>query len=115
MCLLQPEHVFAYTNKVDVVKYRIAQFEEALLNFKRDTRRLPKTFEGLKALIVKPEDVIEWRGPYINQPFIPLDSWNNCYIYIFPSQYGQKEYDLYSLGPNGIDEHGHGDDIAMDK
>lgn len=40
------------------------------------------------------------------------DEWGQELLYNYPSKYGDQKFDLYSIGPNGIDEHGTGDDIA---
>ncbi|MEW8070080.1 MAG: type II secretion system protein GspG [Candidatus Thiodiazotropha sp.] len=43
---------------------------------------------------------------------VPRDAWLNHFIYIYPPIFGDKDFDLYSPGPNGIDEQGKGDDIV---
>ena len=113
--IVHPANVYARTNKVDLTKYKIALFKEAILNFKKHTGRFPTSTEGLKALLVKPENNSTWHGPYLNYHFIPLDLWGSNYLYMFPSRYLDEEYDLYSIGPNKIDEHGQGDDINLQR
>jgi hypothetical protein len=41
----------------------------------------------------------------------PLDPWNRPLIYRVPGELSGNDYDLYSMGPNGLDEGGGGDDI----
>ena len=40
-----------------------------------------------------------------------IDPWGNAFRYIYPPSENQNTYDLYSLGPNGINENGAGDDV----
>jgi hypothetical protein len=39
------------------------------------------------------------------------DRWGRALVYRFPAADKDRIYDLYSVGPNGIDEGGGGDDI----
>jgi hypothetical protein len=41
-----------------------------------------------------------------------LDTWDQKMLYKNPSQASICEYDLYSIGPNGVDDHGERDDIV---
>jgi hypothetical protein len=41
-----------------------------------------------------------------------VDAWQNKVMYHHPSGGSVCDYDLYSLGPNGIDDHGTRDDIV---
>ena len=41
------------------------------------------------------------------------DAWGNALVYRFPSPRQEGIFDLYSVGPNGVDEMGEGDDIAF--
>lgn len=75
--------------------------ETALSMFRLDNARYPSTLQGLNALIVKPEDpaIRNWRaGGYLAK--VSRDPWGNVYRYQFPGTHG-REYDLYSLGPDG--------------
>ncbi|MBN1412608.1 MAG: type II secretion system protein GspG [Spirochaetales bacterium] len=80
-----------------------------LLSFKTaiDAYRMDNIFhypdkqKGLRALI-----------KYLDGQDIPLDPWGHGYIYVYPSLYSDGAYDLYSIGKNGIDEKGEGDDIS---
>lgn len=40
------------------------------------------------------------------------DSYGNDLIYFFPPKFGDAKYNLYSVGKNGIDEQGRGDDVS---
>jgi len=110
--ILLPILVVGRTNKEEAVRYRIERLSKALSAFKRDVGRFPKTIEGLSPLVLRPADLANWHGPYLNNPTVSLDSWGNPYVYFCPPKYGNDAYDLYSSGQNRIDEHGGGDDLA---
>jgi hypothetical protein len=42
------------------------------------------------------------------------DPWGQELLFRFPSNHVRLLFDLYSIGPNGIDEEGAGDDICCD-
>ena len=44
---------------------------------------------------------------------VACDAWGNPIIFRRPGFVHPKGFDLYSVGPNGIDEHGAGDDIVV--
>ena len=60
----------------------------------------------------------DWEGPYMRfknedlEGGSYLDSWGNPYVYINPGVNNPKFYDIYSFGPDGVDEQGKGDDIT---
>lgn len=88
----------------------IQTLETALSMYRLDTARFPTTAQGLAALITKPDDpsLRNWKdGGYIAR--IARDPWGNPYRYRYPGQRG-REYDLYSLGPDGVEGSGANDD-----
>ena len=90
---------------------QITTFKTALQAFHEDSGRLPSTAEGLSALIAKPASLREkqWRGPYLFSDAIPRDPWGHDYVYRSPAEHGTNEFDLYSLGPDGLSK-GNGND-----
>ncbi len=82
--------------KTNAARAQIELIGTALDSFRLDVGRYPTTAEGLNALISPTSDSGEWNGPYLKKIEIPLDPWNNPYIYESPGKYG--DYDLYSLG-----------------
>lgn len=86
---------------------------EALDRLRNDLKRHPSSEEGLSTIRHRPRTVSvdKWRGPYIKKSTTPRDPWGNDYVYIHPAIHGDKAYDLYSRGRNGLDEHGEGDDV----
>jgi general secretion pathway protein G len=99
------------SSKISRTLAYIGLLEEALLNFEKDVKRLPTKEEGLDALIAPRNPIIGWHGPYLKRT-LPPDSWGHDFKYIIPPIYGNKKFDLYSVGANGIDEHGNGDDVS---
>lgn len=81
----------------------------ALDLFEMDIGRFPNSQEGLAALRTNPASLPKWKGPYLKKE--PKDPWGNPYIYKSPGTHN-SDYDLYSGGPNGMDDAGAGDDIG---
>ncbi|MBF0485090.1 MAG: type II secretion system major pseudopilin GspG [Candidatus Omnitrophica bacterium] len=81
----------------------------ALDLFSTDIGRFPTTEEGLAALRTNPGALEKWKGPYLKKD--PQDPWGKEYVYKSPGSHN-TDYDLYSLGPNGIDDGGSNDDIG---
>ena len=42
-----------------------------------------------------------------------IDAWGHMLVYRCPGPIHAQGWDLYSVGPNGVDEHGEGDDILV--
>jgi len=75
--------------------------------FHDDWGRFPTTSEGLSILAAPGKD----GEPYFGKPGFTRDKWGAAFVYRCPARTLGRPYDLYSLGPNGIDESGHGDDV----
>lgn len=76
----------------------------ALKLYEVDNGRYPTTEQGLNALLQKPSSPPSppnWKGPYLEQE--PLDPWQKPYAYRYPGTHPPKDYDLYSLGPDGVE------------
>lgn len=95
--------------KVTAAKTQISSFETALEAFEVDNGYYPKGDDGLSLLVEKPKDAKNWRGPYLKKG-IPLDPWDNAYIYESPGKYNEDGYDIMSVGPDG--RKGGDDDIT---
>jgi general secretion pathway protein G len=89
--------------RIAEAKIQIKNFETALKLFKLDNAFYPSTEQGLAALIEKPTigQVPERyrEGGYLEQKKIPVDPWDNPYVYISPGLYG--DFDLLSYGADG--------------
>jgi general secretion pathway protein G len=77
----------------------------ALDLYELDNGTYPQSLEYLRK---KPEDEINWNGPYIKKN--PVDPWRRPYVYKFPGDHNKEDYDLLSYGPDGVE--GGGDDIT---
>ena len=84
-------------SRVSAAKLQVNLFEQAINDYRLDVGKLPTQSQGLDALITKPSDVESWKGPYIKG--IPLDPWNNDYVYRNPGTRG--EFDVLSYGADG--------------
>jgi len=76
----------------------------ALKLYEVDNGRYPTTEQGLAALLQKttsPPVPQNWKGPYLEQE--PLDPWKKPYLYRYPGSHPPRDYDLYSLGPDGAE------------
>ena len=64
----------------------------------------PTTAEGLQALITAPANKADrWRGPYLQENKIPEDPWKRPYQYRYPGTHNKNGYDVFSFGPDGIE------------
>jgi len=87
--------------KRDSAKTQIESLGGGLDRFRLNVGRYPTTEEGLDTLVHAPENVENWKGPYIKKgKKIPKDPWKHDYIYTFPGIHG--DYDLVSFGADGI-------------
>jgi general secretion pathway protein G len=87
------------TTRVTATHVQIQNFETALGTYKLDTGTFPTTEQGLQALRVKPSDINQWNGPYIEKD-IPKDAWGHDFFYKFPGEHGDGP-DIVSYGQDG--------------
>lgn len=85
--------------KRTAARSQIDSFMTALGAYKLDTGNFPNTDQGLQALRIKPEAVIQWAGPYLPKE-VPMDPWGHPYLYKYPGDHGD-EPDLVSYGADG--------------
>lgn len=95
--------------KVTAAHSQISNIELALDAFEVDTGYYPQGTAGLSSLVDEPSGEQNWKGPYLKKG-VPLDPWNNAYIYTYPGRNNPKGYDLMSVGPDG--RAGGDDDIT---
>ena len=95
--------------RVTAAKAQIANFGVVLDAFEVDNGFYPRGKDGLSALIEKPSDAQNWRGPYLKGE-LPNDPWKNPYIYEYPGKHHADGYDIMSMGPDG--RTGGDDDIT---
>jgi general secretion pathway protein G len=94
------------TSKVDATHTQIQNIQTALDLYALNEGGYPSTADGLAALVRKPANVPDWRGPYLRGDKVPLDGWGQPFVYHSPGK--NSLYDLVSLGANSK-EGGEGD------
>ncbi len=83
---------------------QIAAFKTPLNAYRLDLGTFPNSGQGLEALRSVPSnlaDSTKWHGPYLDSP-VPLDPWGNPYQYEFPGKQQSDMPDIWSFGPDGI-------------
>ena len=88
-----------------------ANIASALRLYELENGTFPTTEQGLDALLSEPTSAPEplnWEGPYLTKK--PVDPWNNPYEYRYPGTQNPHEYDLFSVGPDGVE--GTEDDVV---
>ncbi len=86
-------------SKIIAAKAQIELLNTSLELYKLDTGKYPSQDPGLKALITKPAEVENWKGPYLRKNIVPKDPWGTEYIYNYPGEHG--DYDIKSYGADG--------------
>jgi len=84
--------------EVKAARAQMDALEKALDAYRLDVGRFPGSDLGLEALVVRPQGVAKWGGPYLKKG-VPLDPWGQPYRYQSPGEHG--EFDLVSLGRDG--------------
>lgn len=96
--------------KHDTGGMQLKNIETALELYYMDVGQYPAAEAGLGALIVAPNGVARWNGPYLQKNEGLIDPWQQAFVYVFPGQHGN--YDLYSLGRDKL-EGGEGEDADI--
>jgi general secretion pathway protein G len=87
--------------KEEIAHQSIERLGGVLDIYKLDVGSYPTTEQGLQALIIRPEGVRHWNGPYLKGNKLPEDPWGHPFVYRSPSERQGRDYDLYSMGPSG--------------
>ena len=89
---------------------RTGQIAKGLDFYRQDLGRYPETDEGLAALYKAKDDRGDddrYDGPYMEGAFEELtDSWGNPFEYKCPGEFHENGYDLWSRGPDGVNDDG---------
>jgi general secretion pathway protein G len=88
--------------RVKATAAQISLFRTALTTYEMDNGTFPSTRAGLQDLVNRPTDAPNWKGPYLDPPYVPKDPWKHDYLYEFPGRNNPASYDLSSAGPDGI-------------
>ena len=84
--------------RTSVAKQSIERLGMVLDLYNLDMGSYPTTEQGLEALVKKPSSAANWNGPYLKAEGVPLDPWNQPFIYRSPSERQGRDYDLCSKG-----------------
>jgi general secretion pathway protein G len=90
----------------------IKTWEINLIRYRTRHGQAPMQAQGLKAMVVKPVNapILNDRWTQLAKPETLLDPWGRPYQYRIPGKHNPGSYDVYSLGPDGIE--GTADDIG---
>jgi general secretion pathway protein G len=93
----------------DAARSQIGLFEPALKMYFLHLKHYPASLEALQIAPTDLPNPAKWSGPYLEKQ-IPLDPWGRPYQYVSPGRYNPDSFDIWSLGPNGVD--GDQDDVG---
>jgi hypothetical protein len=99
---LLPVAALATTTRHGATWARIENLQDSILAYAAENCRFP-SYAELRRESDKPGPL---HGESLN------DAWDQPLIYHYPTQYGSAPFDLYSVGVNGVDDHGAKDDIS---
>lgn len=77
------------------------------ISIQRFVLRAGRHPKSLNDLVTRPYDMSDaesWDGPYINNPRLINDPWGNEYQIKSPGKHNTEGYDLWSKGPDGVDQ-----------
>lgn len=98
--------------KVTTTKANLRLLHSAVNQFKMDTGRFPTEDEGLNALIMPPDDVLNYPPDgYLDTTDLPKDGWGRDFAYILYPESG-KSFVIKSYGADG-EEGGEGYDADL--
>jgi general secretion pathway protein G len=87
--------------RVKTTKASLQILDNAITQFKLDTGRFPTEEEGIKALIEKPTDVINYpEGGYLKTMQVPKDAWQHEFVYHLNPESGAP-FEIMSYGADG--------------
>jgi general secretion pathway protein G len=69
------------SSKVRAGKLQLETLGTSLDMYKIDTGAYPTTEEGLSVLLVRPQNVTVWDGPYVKFASSLIDPWRNEFVY----------------------------------
>ncbi len=97
---------------INAAKMQVGALSTPLDAYHMAVGNYPSTAQGLQALRHQPAELSnasQWDGPYLDSN-VPLDPWGNPYQYMCPGTHNPDKYDVWSMGPDGIN--GTQDDIG---
>lgn len=79
--------------RINTAKAQIQLLCAAIDTYRLDMGKFPRSLEELRRSTGP-----NWDGPYLPKE-IPLDPWNNSYLYKYPGEH--SDYDIISYGSDG--------------
>ena len=107
-----------YTRRAEQARVAAAQADitgnlaAALELYELDNGCFPSTAQGLAALLEEPSVpplAPNWNGPYLRGRSLK-DPWGHDYVYESPAREPGYDYEIHSLGPDGVP--GGDDDLS---
>lgn len=99
-------------SKRNGAKMQIGELEQAVELYQLQIGTAPANLEELKNGPANAAAAKDFKPGEIWNKEIPVDPWGNNYVYKYDNQ--NEKILIYSVGPNGSDESGGGDDIRSD-
>src|SRR4051794_18248677 len=90
-------------DRLVICKGELADLRSQLKYYREEQRTYPSTQQGLGALVTMPRDLPSPKNWHQRLRVFPADPWKRQYKYVFPGRQNAKWFDLYSLGPDGIE------------
>jgi general secretion pathway protein G len=106
-------HVGQIHRQAEITTARLTvedSLKTALNTYKFSTGSYPSNADGLRALLIRPDNNSRWSGPYVEKAINLVDPWGEPYQYAYPGTHNKDSYDLWSNGPDK--QSGTVDDIA---
>lgn len=94
------------TARTNAAKMQVEILDQAVTTYRIDMKKLP---DSLEDLVKNSTGSKKWKGPYIKGGVIPLDPWDNEYVFKKPGEHG--DFDIFSYGSDGSEG---GEDEAAD-
>ena len=104
--------IYMLSGNIDVAKEQRVQSDiqavaMQLRTYEMLNYRMPTTEQGLKALVQMPSSDPKPRHWKKLMENVPIDPWGNEYVYHNPGKFKADGFDLYSLGPKGVEGEGN--------
>jgi general secretion pathway protein G len=100
--------IFMLVGNIDIAKEQRVESDVKAISiqlraYEMQNLRKPSSQQGLKALVEMPTSDPKPRKWRKLMEEIPLDPWGQEYRYNNPGKFKKDGYDLYSLGPDGVE------------
>ena len=89
------------SSKSEAASVQVKNIDAALKLLRLDAGRYPSNEEGLQALVTQPQQMPNWRGPYLPGAAGLSDPWQHPYRYANPGTHG--EVDVFSFGSDDVE------------